>query len=499
MHRKLKDYLTGLITTFKSTEKLKNRIIAGGFWLGLGSGFEEGLRFLRNIILVRLLAPDVFGVMAIVLAVKMGIQTISEVGTKKAIIQHANGAEEEYLNGAWFLSFGRGVWLFLLAYIGAPWLANFYDNPALVPLIRITFISVIFDGLLSPRAYVTIKQMNFGHWALINNGGGAVGVVTALILAFILHNVWALVIGIIVESVARFILSCFICPFFPRFKFKKSYTKDLIKFTRGVFGLGLFYFIYMKADIFVLGKFCTPAELGLYTMAISLAQIPFQFITALMDQMAMPVFAEMQTQNERLNRAILNLTSIIAYLCFPLLFFLAINGKDVLTLVYGSPYAAVSLPFVIIFASWLLRFCSIPIAQLYFALGHPELHRLFSGIRTCAILILIYPAVKWFGLVGAATAGLVSMLIGYIFQVIRLNDLTQLNLRKYASIFIKAIGVSFCVLLSWMLTRHVFPENTVVNMLPGILGCLLCYGLFALLVFRSKREYPKAMTAQGKS
>lgn len=498
MNSYLGNYLKKHFRKFSGKENLKNRIIVGSVWLGIGSGFEQGLRFLRNIILVRILAPEVFGAMAIVLAIKMGIETISEVGIKKAIIQHPKGDRQTYLNGAWFLTFGRAIWLFILAYVGAPWVSQFYDNPELTSLIRVTFLSVIFDGILSSRAYVAVKQMKFKQWAFINNGGGACGVLITLLLAFFLQNVWALVIGIIIESAARFLFSYLIYPFFPQFKFNKEYSKDILKFTRGVFGLGLFYFIYMRADIFVLGKFCTPAELGLYTMAISLAQIPFQFITALMDQMAMPVFSEMQTQKDRINRTILGITSIIAYLCFPLLFFIILHGKDVLTLVYGSPYAKVAVPFALIFASWLFRFCSIPIAQLYFALGHPELHRLFTAIRTIAIICLIYPAVKWFGLVGAATAGLISMLIGYIFQVVRLKDITQLDLWKYGAIFLKAISISLCVLITWAITHNFFPSQTLLNMLPGVIGCLLAYSLIILNFLKLKREYPTCLAVNRK-
>lgn len=483
---------------FGDKDSLINKVLAGSVWLGIGSGFEQGLRFLRNIILVRILAPEIFGTMAIVLAIKMGIETISEVGVKKAIIQHAQGDERTYLNGAWFLAFGRAIWLFLLAYISAPWVAHFYSNPELTPLIKVTFLSVVFDGVISSRAYVAVKQMKFKQWAIIFNGGGAIGVLTTLLLAFFHQNVWALVIGIIAESAARCFFSYIIFPFYPQFKFNKQYTKDLFKFTRGVFGLGFFYFIYMRADIFVLGKFCSPVELGLYTMAISLAQIPFQFITALMDQMAMPVFSEMQSQKERINRAIVKVTSIIAYLCFPMLFFVVVHGKEVLTLVYGSPYAKVAAPFALIFASWLFRFCSIPLAQLYFALGHPELHRLFTAIRTIAIICLIYPAVKWFGLVGAASAGLVSMLIGYIFQLVRLKEITQLDLKKYGAIFLKAISISLCVLITWALTHNFFPSQTLLNMLPGAIGCLLAYSLIIVYFFKMEQEYSTCMAANRK-
>ena len=79
-------------------------------------------------------------------------------------------------------------------------LAHFYDNAALVPLIRFGCLAIVFKGAMSARAHVAIKQMYFKRWVLINNGGGVCGILTAVLLTFALENVWALVIGFTVEA-----------------------------------------------------------------------------------------------------------------------------------------------------------------------------------------------------------------------------------------------------------------------------------------------------------
>src|SRR5262245_46655589 len=181
-------------------------------WLAAGGAVEQGLRFLRNILLARMLAPEAFGVMAIILAANQAFETITEIGIQTAIIQNPRGQERTYLNGAWWLSMSRAVGLYALACLGAPWLAEFYQNPALLPLLRVAFLSILFKGATSPGIHLAVKQMNFKHWVMAQYGGGLIGIVTSIFLAYFIRDIWALVIGFMLEAGARCLLSYLVCP-----------------------------------------------------------------------------------------------------------------------------------------------------------------------------------------------------------------------------------------------------------------------------------------------
>lgn len=461
----------------KVSEKgsLKSRLLRGGIWLSAGTISEQGLRFVRNMILTRLLAPEAFGTMAIIIAVKMAMESITNIGINKAIIQNPRGAEQKYLNGAWWLALARVSGLYLFTFISAPWIAKFYNNQELVVLIRITFLSIIFEGALSSKAYIAVKEMNFLKWAIIFHGGGIIGIFVAIITAFVWQNIGAIVVGIVVEAVARWILSFIICPFLPRLHFEKESLHTLFKYTRGMFGLGFLYFIYMRVDHFVIGKLCSASELGLYSMAMALAQTPFQLMTALIGQMAMPAFAEMQDDHRRINDTIIKITTIIIYISFPLLFFITLQGASILKFIYGPVYTGVALPFAILFGSSALRFCSVPIAELYYALGRPELQRYFTGVRAILMVVLIIPAVKYWGVTGAALAGFFSMLVGTLIQIYKLHGLSGLDLGQYSFIFLKATLLSSWVVIIWLLTQSFFSSQTIVTLIPGLVGCIISY------------------------
>ena len=135
-------------------------------------------------LLTRILARDAFGTMAIVLSATTLIAILAEVGAREALVQNPRGAEDEYVGAVWWLSAGRSLSIYTVIYLAAPFVSRFYGNPELAPLARIATLSIVFDGLISPRAIVAMKQMKYPRWATIQNGGGILGVLITIGLSF---------------------------------------------------------------------------------------------------------------------------------------------------------------------------------------------------------------------------------------------------------------------------------------------------------------------------
>lgn len=470
---------------------LKARVFRGSMWLGFGGGLEYGLRFLRNIILARILLPDDFGLMAIILAVNAILEAFTQMGLKEAIIQSPDGEEDTYLNVAWWLSFVRSIGLWAIAMMSVKWLATFYNVSQYEAMFRISFLAILLNGSLSARAYVAQKRMDFKAWTIISSGGGAVGILAAIGLSFWLQNAWALVVGFVLEAAGRCFLSFVICPYVPRLKFKREHSRSLLTFARGILGLPILFFIFAQTDIFVVGKLLSNKDLGLYSMAISLAQIPLYLVHVILSPLLMPSFSERQQDKDWINGALIKATRIIALLGAPVACFFALYGKDVLTIAYGIQYAVVAVPFAILLFTTYLRAAATPIANVYLAIGHPEMQRLFSTIRAVLILLLIYPAVKLLGLVGAAMAGSLAMLISYYFQVERIREITGLDVRQYGFIFIQTFMISLPVVFVWCVTHlvpHIFPHNVFRNVLLGFVGCVGVYGLIGVVIFKMRKR-----------
>lgn len=439
------------IGRLRSGDGLRSRLARGGLWLGAGSGAENGLRIVRNMILTRLLVPEAFGLMAIVLAINGAFEAFTEIGLKEAVVQSPHGATRPYLNAAWWLALGRGLVLYGVASLAAPWIVHFYGQPQMLPMLRVALLSIIFNGALSARAYVALKEMNYGPWVLINQGGNTLGILTAITLGLLYHNVWALVIGFLAEAAARCLLSYAVCPYRPRLVFQRESIRALLHYAGGMIGLPVLTLLYAKADVFVVGKLLSTAELGLYSMAAALAFIPDVLCGTVVAPLLMPAFSTLQHDREQLNRSLLHSLKLLTALFLPVLTLMACAAPYLLRGVYGPAYGAVSLTFMIFCAAMAFRIIGWGLVTTFFATGRPELSRRASVVRLAVLLATIFPLVRHLGLAGAALAGLLSGLAWVAFNIFYLRKTIGLSVARYFAALVPGILASAAAAGLWIL------------------------------------------------
>jgi lipopolysaccharide exporter len=480
--------IRGGVGTALSGDSLKSRVFRGGAWLGMGSATEQLLRFGRNMLLTRLLAPEAFGTMAIILSISSVLQCLTDVGAKEALIQNPRGSEDGHAGAAWWLAMGRSCGFYAFLFCSAPFISHFYANGEITALLRVAAIGVVFEGAISSKAYVAMKEMKFSKWAAINHGGGIAGVVITVILSYFIRDVWALVLGFAAENAARCVLSYIICPYCPPLKWNGEAIRDLLKFSRGLFGLSILNLIFARTDIFVLGKLYSPTDLGLYAMAIYLAQTPASFVMNLINQTFMPAFSHVQDDNPRMNRILLRVTSLTALLGMPVLCFLFFCGHSLLTVVYGSRYGAVSQALVVASFVAFLNIANMQITLVFYAKGLPQLHRRSVALMAILMIILIYPFAKRFGLVGGQLACLISIAVGYLFQVERIRKITGVQLASYLKVCLTPALISLTVIAICIATRSLAAAaaHPLPNLLFGIVGCLVAYGLMGAMFLRER-------------
>jgi len=475
--------------SFVRAEGLKGRVLRGGIWLGGASFFEQAIRFGRNMLLTRLLAPEAFGVMAIVQSATTMIQMTVDVGAREALIQNPKGGEDSHVTAAWWMTAGRASFIYALIYVLAPAIAKFYGNPELIVLARVVSLSIIFDGLISPRAFIAMKEMKFWKWAAVNSGGGILGVITTIILGFFMRDVWALAIGFCSENAARCVLSYVICPYRPRLPHFEAIL-DLMRFSKGLVGLVLLNMLFVRSDVFVLGKLYSAAELGLYSMAVYLIQTPSGFLINVMNQTLLPALSGVQDDNARMNRILLQTTSATVWLGLPAAVFVIFCGRSLLTIVYGQRYSAASVALGFACCAALLNVLNNQITQAFYAKGLPQLHRRSVASMAAVVVLLVYPLAKIFGMWGAQLACLIAIIVGYFLQIERIRRVTGLKISQYRNAFPIPVFVSIGIAVLWTLvarfttvTNHPIPTLAI-----GLGLCLLTYLLAGALHFRDAKE-----------
>lgn len=472
----------------------------GGMVLSVGVVSEQGLRFVLRMILTRLLAAEHLGLMAIIMVVSLGCEAFTEVGVKQSVIQNKKGSRPEYLNVAWLFQAIRGILLYGAAFLLAPviWRFYFYDKPELtvlydqseiLMLLRVAFLTILFNGLMSPRVHVLQKEFRFGRLVLLIQGSSVLGALSTIALVFYIRNVWALVIGFVLEGVVRTLLSFILCPFRPRLSIHRESLREIARFARGMFGLPILVFIASQTHIIVLGKIMSMSLVGMYVMAIRLSNIPHKLFTKTISLVLLPAFAEKQDYEKALCSATLKLSRAATAIGVAIAGFMAIYSTAVLSVVYGQEYAAVALPFSLLCAYALVSIHERIFGSLYLAIGLPHLHRRISAVRAILIVGLIYPGTALFGLAGAAGVMLVANTVTLCTQVVLMRKAIGLKFRQYVCSWLPGLWVIIILLVPRGALKFLGVESIVLNFIAGGLSCSVgC--IIGLLLLKSSRRKP---------
>ena len=412
-------------------DSLKAKVRRSMVVLGFGTAFERGLKFVRYMIIARVLETKEIGLMAIVMVVAAMFEAFTEVGVKQSVIQNKRGAEFDYLNVAWWFQVLRGMVLFMVAYFASPWISSFYHKPELLRLLQVAFVALLFRGLVSPRAYVLEKEYKFGKVVLLIQGSGILASIIVVVLTFILRSVWALVIGFVAEYAIMCAISHIFVPIKPTFKINKEDLSELLRFARGMFGLPILTVIALRMDVLVLGKVVSEGELGMYFLATTFVHLPIFLFSRIVNPVLLPAFSEKQDNKQSLCRMILKASKVASIFAIPLTAFLASCARGILVLSYGQKYAAVAIPLAILSLLVMAQTQGPIFASAYLAAGQPHLHRRFTALRVAIIVGLIYPGVIYLGLLGAAIVIVLGYFVALWMQVVWCRRIVDLKFSMY--------------------------------------------------------------------
>jgi lipopolysaccharide exporter len=460
-----------------TTSNRSKRFMRGIVSLSIGTVAERVLRFIRNIILTRILAPEDFGLLALVLACTMAFESFTDVGIRQSVIQNKNGVEQEYLNVAWWFQVLRSLGLYPIAYFLAQVICEFYREPELLPLLRVAFTAILLNGFISPRLYVLDKKFKFGTSVFLIQGSGVLGTILSFALALYLRNVWALVYGFVGEKALLCFLSHIICPFRPCFKIDKSSFRHLMKYARGVFGIPILMFVLGQADIFVLGKVISEEELGLYFIALNFARIPYFLFSRSVSPVILPDLSEKQDSNIELCSSVMKITKKASMLLLPLGVCGALFGRQILSLAFGLEYGVMAVPFGILLFYFIISVLCGPIAGVYYAIGQPHQDRYFMMLRTLVLICLIYPASVLAGATGASATLTFSIILGLMVQLLRARKVIDLNLSSYLSCLLAGFWPALGMLFLFLITSSIISDDRLVMFLCGV----VCVAYFILL------------------
>lgn len=394
---------------------LKTEVVSGIRWIG-------GVRFLAQLIswgitilVMRLLTPADYGLMAMAGVFIAYLVLMNDMGLGEALIQKAD-LDEITLRQAFAVLLLTNFASFLFLFFTAPLVAIFFGEQRIIPLTRLMstqFIAVAFCTI--PEALLS-REMQFKKKSMVDLTGTILGCVATLILAAKGFGVWALVWGSLVISISRTLGMNIIRPFFrfPRFSFQGM--GKVMAFGGYATVRSTLWFFFTQADIFIIGRLLGHELLGIYSVGASLALMPMDKVSSIMNQVAFPAFSKIQKDSRKFASNFIKATRIVSFLTFPFMWGLSSVAPETIHTLLGAKWLPASVPLQLVSLVVPLRMLATLLTTAAAGIGHPELA--FSNVLMASLVmpVAIIIGVQW-GLVGVGLAWVLIFPLIYFVNI----------------------------------------------------------------------------------
>ena len=367
-----------------STSTLKSRVVRGASWVFAGHIFSQLLRLASNLIMTRLLVPEMFGLMAIANIVMIGLTMMSDIGIRQHIIQSKHSDSVLFLNTAWVVQIIRGLvlWGFaLLISVALIRLGNYnvwptdsvYANPLLPYVIGILAFTAVLNGFESTNLALANRNLAIKNVVSIELISQFVGIVIMVSWAYNERTIWPLVGGAITTSFVKMMFSHI---FLPGEKNKFCWDRDsfyeLFHFGKWIFLTSILGFLAINGDRLILGGLIDTKLLGIYTIAVFIIGAIQQVFNKIIGSVALPALSEVARErpDDLINVYYKFRLPVDAIMLF-LAGFLFVAGGNIIDILYDDRYKQAGNILEILSLSLLFERYSLA-GQCFIALGRPS-------------------------------------------------------------------------------------------------------------------------------
>lgn len=403
------------LTRMSQGQSLLHRAARGSAWTIIGVFGSQGIRLVSNLVLTRLLFPEVFGVMALVMVMIQGLNNFSDVGIGPAVLQSRRGDEPDFLNTAFTLQAIRGVALWLACCVLAWPAAQFYEVPELALYLPVAGFTSVIWGLQTTRIEEANRHLQLGRLTRMEMLCQLVTTAMTLALAAVMQSAWALVIALVLGAVVKVIVADRMLPGNRnRFHWDASAAREMIGFGKWIFPSTIVGFGLAQGDKAILGKYLSMTGLGLYNIAFFLASFALQMGMTVIWRVMIPIYRESPPGLSREN--FLRVRRIRMALTAGFLGALAVMaalGPWLVEALYDDRYAAAGGLVRLIACATIPQIILLSYDQSALAAGDSRRFFALTVIRAVLFLLLFWFGVQEWGLAGGLAGQALAAVLAY--------------------------------------------------------------------------------------
>jgi len=298
--------------------EIKAKTVRAAGWVAGTRVIAQVISFAFGIALARLLIPDDFGLIAMVLVFTGLANLLSDVGLGAALIQKKD-AQEVHFSSVFWLNLAVGCLLAAILYIVAPVLGQFYERVEVEGICRTLALMFPVGALAMVARTRLIKDLEFKYISLSEVVALVISGVVAVTLAVKGFGYWSLVTHILLQQIIKTIIIWNVASWKPTRAFNRDALRILMGFSLSVFATQLLQYITRNIDKLLLGKFLGGQPLGIYDKAQSMMLFPLQNVSHVVGSIMFPSLSLIQSETERVKMIYLRSTRVIALVTFPMM------------------------------------------------------------------------------------------------------------------------------------------------------------------------------------
>ena len=333
-------------------QSLKEKTVKGVAWSGLDNIVQFGVTFLVSIVLARLLSPDDYGLLGIIAIFTAVCNSIINCGFSSALIRKKDVSEDDY-STAFIVNLCLSLFLYIVIFLGAPFISSFFGRNELTPLTRVTSLSMVIGALSLVQQTRLTKRIDFKTQTKITLIASVVSGVAGIVMALCGCGVWSLVAQTLSSQGFRAFLLWIYNKWVPHLFFSLKSFRELFGFGWKLMVSGLLDSVWRELYQVVVGKFYSPATLGQYTRAKQFSQLFSSNLTNVIQRVTYPVLSEIQDEKDRMVEAYRRIIKLTMFVTAVSMFALGAVSEPLLFCLIGPKWqeAATYLPLICITGS----------------------------------------------------------------------------------------------------------------------------------------------------
>lgn len=319
-------------------EDLKQKAFKGVFWSFCERFGSLLILFTTNIVLARILSPNEFGLIGILMAFVFFFNILIDGGLGNALVQRKNLTNDD-CSTIFFTNIGVAVVCYIALFFGAGPIISFFNQPEYaVILLRVLGLIILIDAFSTVQNNILIRSLNFKRITLIKVGAAFISSSIAIISTFYGLGVWCLALQYILNSLLKSIFLWTSTNWYPTFTFNVQSFKELFGFGSKILMAGLLEEGYRLVQVLIIGKFYHAKEVGYFTQAKQLQAVPINTIFNIVNQVTFPIFAKLQDDKEQLIRGLSRGIKLLTFINFPLMIGLMVIAEPLFLLLYSDKW-----------------------------------------------------------------------------------------------------------------------------------------------------------------